>query len=85
MAGIIWAGQAVNSFLFEGESLSLGGSDSLHIGDLNTWLMMQHASPLDFVAGCSADMRHLQSTARDGREGLVGVDFVSPGTYGLGA
>ena len=51
-------------FFLRRTSLILSDNDSLSIEDLDTWLKMRHTLPLDFVAGCSADLRHLQSKLR---------------------
>lgn len=43
---------------------NLGDDDPPFIGDLDAWLKMPHALPQDFVAGCSADVRRVQSKMR---------------------
>ena len=49
-------------FFMRRATLSSGDEgDAPFVGDLNTWLKMPHALPLDFVACCSADLRRIQS------------------------
>lgn len=54
-------------FFVRRASLNLSDDDAHaapFAGDLDTWLQMPHALPLDFVACCSADLRRLQSRLR---------------------
>lgn len=53
-----------NLFFMRRASLGLSDNDPPFIGDRDTWLKMRHALPLDFIAGCSADLRRLQSKLR---------------------
>lgn len=48
-------------FFMRKASLSQGDDDGSFVGDLETWLMMPHALPLDMVACCSADLRRIQA------------------------
>ncbi|KAM6534334.1 hypothetical protein FALCPG4_007262 [Fusarium falciforme] len=45
-------------------TLNLDGEDPPFVGYLDTWLKTPHALPQDFVACCSADLRHIQSKLR---------------------
>ena len=51
-------------FFVRRASLTLCDDDSPFVGDLNAWLEMSHALPLDFIACCSADIRRIQSRLR---------------------
>lgn len=51
-------------FFVRRASLTLSDEESPFVGDLDTWLKMPYALPLDFVACCSADLRRLQSKLR---------------------
>ncbi|OBT84363.1 hypothetical protein VE02_07879 [Pseudogymnoascus sp. 03VT05] len=51
-------------FFMRRASLSAGDEDAPFIGNLDTWLRMPYATPLDFVACCSADVRRIQYKLR---------------------
>ncbi|EEU48329.1 uncharacterized protein NECHADRAFT_75789 [Fusarium vanettenii 77-13-4] len=51
-------------FFMRRATLSLDGEDPPFVGYLNTWLKMPYALPQDFIACCSADLRHIQSKLR---------------------
>lgn len=51
-------------FFVRKASLRHGDEDISFLTDVDTWLKMPYALPSDFVACCSADVRHIQSKLR---------------------